>query len=118
MQLLCNTPGTADGPGGRDRTLAIKSRKTGSIWQIGPGSIWQIGPGSIWQIGPGSMWQIGPGSMWQIGPGLMWQIGPGSMWQIKAKDGEKKRRQAGAELCQAQDKLSLVMLNFYFIWTE
>ena len=23
-----NTPGTADGPGGRDRTLAIKSRKT------------------------------------------------------------------------------------------
>ena len=22
-----NTPGTADGPGGRDRTLAVKSRK-------------------------------------------------------------------------------------------
>ena len=52
-----NTPGTAGGPGGRDRTLAVKSIKTGSIWQIGPGSMWQIGPGSIWQIGPGSMWQ-------------------------------------------------------------
>ena len=64
--ILENTPGTAGGPGGRDRMLAVKSRKTGSIWQIGPGSMWQIGPGSIWQIGPGSMWQIGPGSMWQI----------------------------------------------------
>ena len=60
--------GTAGGPGGRDRTLAVKSRKTGSIWQIGPGSMWQIGPGS------------------------MWQIGPGSMWQIKGKDGEKKEK--------------------------
>ena len=37
-----NTPGTAGGPGGRDRTLAVKSRKTGSIWHIGPGSMWQI----------------------------------------------------------------------------
>ena len=32
-------------------------------------------------------------------------------WEIprsgsKAKDGEKERKQAGAELCQAQDKLS------------
>ena len=26
--LLSNTPGTAGGPGGRDRTLALKSRKT------------------------------------------------------------------------------------------
>ena len=62
------TPGTAGGPGGRDRTLAVKSRKTGLIWQIGPGSMWQIGPSS------------------------MWQIGPGSMWQIKEKDGEKRRK--------------------------
>ena len=45
-----NTPETAGGPGGRDRTLAVKSRKTGSMWQIGPGSMWQIGPGSMWQI--------------------------------------------------------------------
>ena len=73
---LNNTPGTAGGPGGRDRTLAVKSRKTGSIWQIGPGS----------------MWQIGPGSMWHIEPGSIWQIGPGSMWQIKAKDGERKKK--------------------------
>ena len=28
MKILENTPGTAGGPGGRDRTLAIKSRKT------------------------------------------------------------------------------------------
>ena len=74
VQILCNTPGTAGGPGGRDRTLAIKSRKTGSIWQIGPGSMWQIGPGSIWQIGPGSMWQIGPGSMWQIKAKACWAM--------------------------------------------
>ena len=30
----------------------------------------------------------------------------------------KKIWQAGAELCQAQDKLSLVALNFDFIWTK
>ena len=28
------------------------------------------------------------------------------------------RKQAGAELCQAQDKFSLVELNFNFIWTK
>ena len=28
MGVYGNTPGTAGGPGGRDRTLAIKSRKT------------------------------------------------------------------------------------------
>ena len=28
VRIDCNTPGTAGGPGGRDRTLAIKSRKT------------------------------------------------------------------------------------------
>ena len=27
-ELVKNTPGTAGGPGGRDRTLAVKSRKT------------------------------------------------------------------------------------------
>ena len=27
--LYWNTPGTAGGPGGRDRTLAVKSRKNG-----------------------------------------------------------------------------------------
>ena len=27
--ILCNTPGSAGGPGGRDRTLAVKSRKKG-----------------------------------------------------------------------------------------
>ena len=29
-----------------------------------------------------------------------------------------KVKQAGAELCQAQDKLSLAELNFNFIWTK
>ena len=33
---------TSGGPGSRDQMLAVKSRKTGSIWQIGPGSMWQI----------------------------------------------------------------------------
>ena len=28
FKMLNNTPGTAGGPGGRDRTLAVKSRKT------------------------------------------------------------------------------------------
>ena len=28
MIMFVNTPGTAGGPGGRDRTLALKSRKT------------------------------------------------------------------------------------------
>ena len=28
VELELNTPGTRDGPGGRDRTLAVKSRKT------------------------------------------------------------------------------------------
>ena len=28
IKLNLNTPGTAGGPGGRDQTLAVKSRKT------------------------------------------------------------------------------------------
>ena len=28
LKTISNTPGTAGGPGGRDRTLAVKSRKT------------------------------------------------------------------------------------------
>ena len=27
MTIICNNPGTAGGPGGRDRTLAVKSKK-------------------------------------------------------------------------------------------
>ena len=50
MFITEDTPWTRGGPGGRDRPLAVKSRKTGSIWQIGPGLIWQIGPASMWQI--------------------------------------------------------------------
>ena len=28
IKIIVNTPGTAGGPGGRDRMLAVKSRKT------------------------------------------------------------------------------------------
>ena len=40
-------------------------------------------------------------------------------WGEGAKgDWKKKKKQAGADLCQAQDKLSLVVLNLDFIWTQ
>ena len=36
-----NTPGTAGGPGGRDRTLAVKSRKTSSYAKILGGKLFR-----------------------------------------------------------------------------